>query len=135
MNSIDTQADIKAMMRIFPSPPALCTEASPTSRRLPSDARRRRQTAPVDPGFTALPNEQPGAAARPRARTWAIVAGTVVFFGIYLGVTAYREGLFDASGASAEQAAKEQREKVDVVRVLPMGRTLLRMAALCGGHV
>ena len=108
---------------------ALCTKASPSkppAGQATHDADGK--PLPSIPDSTTLFRmSNPELLLDPRKNAhWAIVAGTVVFFGIYLGVTAYREGLFDASGASAEQAAKEQREKVDVVRVLPDGRTLLR---------
>ena len=81
--------------------------------------------APIPDSTTLFRMSNPELLLDPNKRMhWLFVGGTIAFFAVYLSVTAYREGLFD--GTSAEQVAKKQREKAEVVRELPDGRVLLR---------
>ena len=58
--------------------------------------------------------------------SWSVVAGVVVFFSVYLGVTAYREGLLTGEKKLAEEYAAEVTRELEVQKVLPDGRLLLR---------
>lgn len=59
--------------------------------------------------------------------SWAIVAGVVAFFSVYLTWTAYREGLLSDGGQKlAEEEAQELQQMLEVQKVLPDGRLLMR---------
>ena len=58
--------------------------------------------------------------------SWAVVAAVVVFFSVYLGFTAHREGLLDGSSHLAKDYAAEVAHELEVQKVLPDGRLLLR---------
>ena len=62
-----------------------------------------------------------------KSSSWKLVGGVVLFFSVYLTVTAYREGLlFDGGQKLAEQHAEEARQQADVLKELPDGRVLMR---------
>lgn len=62
-----------------------------------------------------------------KSASWAIVFGVIVFFGTYLSWTAYREGLLSDGGQKfAEAHAEEIRQELEVQKVLPDGRLLMR---------
>ena len=53
--------------------------------------------------------------------SWYIVGGVVVFFTVYLTVSAYREGLFDpAPPPSQDPALADPANQVDKVRTAAM---------------
>ena len=61
-----------------------------------------------------------------KSASWAIVAGVVAFFSVYLTWTAYREGLLTDGGQRlAEAYAEERKQELEVQKVLPDGRLLM----------
>ena len=62
-----------------------------------------------------------------KSASWMIVFGVIAFFGTYLSWTAYREGLFSDGGQKlAEEHAAELKQELEVQKVLPDGRMLMR---------
>ena len=84
---------------------------------------------PIPDATTVFKLSNPELMLDPRkSASWAIVAGVVVFFSTYLTYTAYKEGFIFGEGAQkmAEDEAKQIAYELEVQRVLPDGRLLMR---------